>query len=337
MVGNSFFLKLHFWEKLQNTICFRSPQTLQKEGFQQAQGKTQNGNFGLKGVFWEGSSKGFLLLSVIHKSCVLVKTLFLFFSKQSFAEKNSVSWKTEMYQKLGVVWQHAKRCIFSVCFVLCFFLFVCVIFWGGGKKPPKGYFPVIFEAFSSVFFFLPFPSLTFFFQTQLALIVGRFFLFCCLFSCCHVFCFCFLFVGFIFGMLFFCYCFLLLLFCFCFVSCFAFRIWKHCFPCDSSVSLSYVGEKVVCFYVFCFRSCLFLVLFVCSLNNEVVLLYLCVVCFLLCNKTRWFSFLHLAVLFFFCCFVLNCCLFSFLSKKQKQTQQKPPKPKKQKNTPMFFS
>ena len=41
-----------------------------------------------------------------------------------------------------------------------------------------------------------------------------------------------------------------------------------------------------------------LVLFVSSLGNEVVFLYVCVVCSLFCNRTKWFSCLHLAVLFF---------------------------------------
>ena len=75
---------------------------------------------------------------------------------------------------------------------------------------------------------------------------------------------------------------------------------QHCFPCKSSVFLEscWLGGSLLlalCFSYFC----CFVVLFVSSLQNEGVLLYVCVVCFLFCNKTKWFSCLHLVVLFFF--------------------------------------
>ena len=76
-----------------------------------------------------------------------------------------------------------------------------------------------------------------------------------------------------------------------------------------------------------------LVLFVSSLNNRVALFYVCVVCFLLCNKTRWFSCLHVVVLFLFMFFV------SFLSKTCKKPDTATPPPPHQKDnqkTPNFF-
>ena len=78
------------------------------------------------------------------------------------------------------------------------------------------------------------------------------------------------------------------------------------------------------FYAFVLVFFLFLVLFVCSLNNEVALLCVCVVCFHFVNKTKWFSCLHLVVLFF--CWIVLCpsfvssfLAFSFLSKKTQKT------------------
>ena len=78
---------------------------------------------------------------------------------------------------------------------------------------------------------------------------------------------------------------------------------------------------------------MFLALSVCSLNNEVALFCVCVVCFsfFFANKTKWFSGLHLVVLFLcwlFCVqfFVLG---YSFLSKKadKKTDTAKTPKTK----------
>ena len=46
------------------------------------------------------------------------------------------------------------------------------------------------------------------------------------------------------------------------------------------------------FYLFYDFALVFLVLFVCSLNKEVVLFCVCVVC-CFCNKTKWLSCLHL--------------------------------------------
>ena len=82
---------------------------------------------------------------------------------------------------------------------------------------------------------------------------------------------------------------------------------------------------------------LFIVLSVCNLNNEVALCCVCVVCFLFfVNKTKWFSGLHLVILFVFWLF---CVHFSFLSKKapenpdtsenQKQTKMQKKRTNKQ--------
>ena len=93
---------------------------------------------------------------------------------------------------------------------------------------------------------------------------------------------------------------------------------KHCCPCSSGVVLSLKGSFM--FYVFVLDF-LFLVLFVCSLNNEVALFCVYVVCFRFCNKTMWFSGLHLVVLFFLL-FCVQLLLFHSFQKYQKRTQQK---------------
>ena len=79
-----------------NTICFgtialldvfgKKQKALQKQGFQQTQGKTKRSPFVVKKVFLEEVAKG-LLLSVIHKSCVLLKALLCFHQNTAFAEK----------------------------------------------------------------------------------------------------------------------------------------------------------------------------------------------------------------------------------------------------------
>ena len=92
--------------------------------------------------------------------------------------------------------------------------------------------------------------------------------------------------------------------------------------------LSFMIWFLLCFF--------FLVLFVCSQNNEVVVLCVSVVCF--CGKTTWFYCLHLVVLFplLLYCFEFLLLVFSFLSRDQKRTQQKPEIPKMQKETDIFF-
>ena len=58
---------------------------------------------------------------------------------------------------------------------------------------------------------------------------------------------------------------------------------------------------------------LFLVLSVCSLNNEVALFVSVLsASFLFVNKTKWFSGLHLVVLFLFWLFCFHLCLLKTL-------------------------
>ena len=80
------------------------------------------------------------------------------------------------------------------------------------------------------------------------------------------------------------------------------------------------------FYVFVF---VFLfVLFVCSLNNEVALFCVCVLCFY--NTTMWFSGLHLVVLFFFWLFCVQVFLQFFQKKTKNPGHGNPPPPIKKK-------
>ena len=64
------------------------------------------------------------------------------------------------------------------------------------------------------------------------------------------------------------------------------------------------------FYVFVIVY-LFLVLVVCSLNDEIALFCVRVVGFLFVNKTKWFSCLHLVILFLFLVVLCPILVFSF--------------------------
>ena len=102
---------------------------------------------------------------------------------------------------------------------------------------------------------------------------------------------------------------------------------KHYYPCNSSVLWAML-VKLFIRYVLWFGYCLFfLVLFVCSLNNEVVVFCVCVIFFVI--KTKWLSCLHLVVLlpflFFFLIFVFGL-YFVLLKKDDKErTKQNPQK------------
>ena len=111
-----------------------------------------------------------------------------------------------------------------------------------------------------------------------------------------------------FGMRYFCYCFVFVWF---FVLLSNYEK-KASFPCN----LSYVGKEVIyllCFMIWFLLFC-FLVLFVCSLNNEVVMFCICVILFV----TKISGFLFAAcghrVSFLLFCYEL---LFSLLSKKKR--------------------
>ena len=80
-------------------------------------GKPKNHLLWRKGLFRKGPLKG-CLLSVIYKSCVLLKTLYYssFSKSKVFAEKGLSCKSTNMVD------QHAKRCFF--------FLVACLV-WGG--------------------------------------------------------------------------------------------------------------------------------------------------------------------------------------------------------------
>ena len=96
-------------------------------GFSRRRGKPRMALLVAKVPFWEGVSTG-VLISVMHKSCVLLKTPFLSVSaNHSFAEiKECKLQKRQMYQKLGVVCQHAKRCfLFVFLFVVLWLLSLC--------------------------------------------------------------------------------------------------------------------------------------------------------------------------------------------------------------------
>ena len=112
-----------------------------------------------------------------------------------------------------------------------------------------------------------------------------------LFSCSMFLLFCFM-----LALLLVCYYFVVVLFLFCFLICFQ-TMKKHCFPCNSSV-FSYVGKRSFILMVYDFVL-VFLVLFVCNLNNEVALFCVCVVCFLFVTRLSGFLVCILWSCFFF--------------------------------------
>ena len=125
----AFSLQLSVFGKWSFFVPIQSHQTLQKSGFQQAQGKTQNDTFGFKSaILGRGPRKGALLLSVIPKSCALLKTLFCsVFSKHSFADMKECNLKkNKNLPRIEVVCQNAKWCLFGLFFVLVVLFFFCV-------------------------------------------------------------------------------------------------------------------------------------------------------------------------------------------------------------------
>ena len=287
VVGQSIFFMLKwFFEKLQNTACFRkvnktricvdticfgkmslfcdrikSPNTTHI-GVSASTRESQNGTFGLKrGVLGRVLEKVFFLLSVIHNNCALLKPhVYSIFSKELLVQKqNCVSWKTRIYQKLGVGVVNVQKGVFLFSFgFFGGFVFLSLFCSCFGKRPPKAMFLEMLEVFLFcspksilVFFlfciflvcllFLPLPLLMFasffqgffpsipLFQTQfvfwLLLSSVVFVLICSIYI--YMFVSAFLFLRWLcFG-----HVFLLLLFCFRFVFLLAFRPWKkHCFP-----------------------------------------------------------------------------------------------------------
>ena len=104
-----------------------------------------------KGHFGKGPRQG-VLLSVIPKSCALLKTLYVYCFQQNTALqtwKIATCKKNRILPKTGVVCQNAKSCFWSVSFVFWwsyFFssLFLCLCFV---KRPKKGYFLAIWDVF----------------------------------------------------------------------------------------------------------------------------------------------------------------------------------------------
>ena len=103
-----------------------------------------------------------------------------------------------------------------------------------------------------------------------------------------------------------------------FVSGFCFHtLKKHCFP-AFLVFLSHVGSKVVYFNDFCFWSYLILfVLFVSSLNNELLYCFMSVLsASFFCNTTTCFLFAFCGIVCF--CFVFNYVFFIPLTPKRRK-------------------
>ena len=142
------------WYNKANTICVRRVQKIhifvdaiclgkwyfflwpykitkhyKNRGLNKHKGKPKMTLLVAKVPFWEGASKGGFTSCDTQKLCSAENTIYSFLSaKHSFAEiKVSVKRKTEIYQKLGAVCQHAKRCFCVFCFLgwFCFSLCFC--------------------------------------------------------------------------------------------------------------------------------------------------------------------------------------------------------------------
>ena len=218
-------------------------------GFSRHMVKTPNGTFGSEGVFWEGPRKGLYYLWYT-KLCSAESTILLCFQENKALQKIECKLKiTEIYQTLGAVCQHAKRCFlgggfgFLLCF--CSFLVPSLKSFSSSYSVfslsffchpfPNSIFFFVFLSInpflddlllvgSSVFHYLPFPLLMFaccfetnfpnllFLQTQLALILVVCFSLLFLF-CYHALCFCIsVLCWLVFGVFFFCYCLVFVLF-----------------------------------------------------------------------------------------------------------------------------
>ena len=145
----------------ENGPCFvaiQSHQTLLQWGFQQAQGKTQNGTFVFKSaILGRGLERELYYYYICDtlKLCFAENTGFIVFSAEySFADiKECNSKKT--FPKVGVVCQNAKRCFYGLffCFFGGFVFFLCVfviLFCEGPKK--------LFSCNFIVFLFNLFPQ-----------------------------------------------------------------------------------------------------------------------------------------------------------------------------------
>ena len=111
----------------------KSPNTT-KRGFQQAQGKTPNGTFGLeRGVLGRGRERGFRICDA-QKLCY-----------KALQKKRKLT-KTEFTKTSGLFCQHRKGVFFLGGGWVCF-LFSLLLFFFCWKMPPKGYFPADLEVF----------------------------------------------------------------------------------------------------------------------------------------------------------------------------------------------
>ena len=110
-----------------------SPQTLQKWGFQQARGKSQNGTFATKSAILGFPSKGGFTMCDTQKLCFAENTIFIVFSaKHSFADMKECNLKKKLNKtlpKIGGCLPKCKKVFFVVCFLFFGgFVFVACVF-----------------------------------------------------------------------------------------------------------------------------------------------------------------------------------------------------------------
>ena len=110
---------------------FKVTKHYKNRGFSRHGGKPKMALLAAKVPFWVFPRNG-VLLSVLHKSCALLKTLFYSVcSKHSFVDMKNITWKkNKNLPKIGVVCQNAKRFFLGMFFFLLFggFVFYCLYF-----------------------------------------------------------------------------------------------------------------------------------------------------------------------------------------------------------------
>ena len=162
-----FFVKLSFLRKIgkhylgsdgkkTRMVLFLWPFQVTKHfknrGFSRHRGKPKMALLVAKVPFWEGAPKG-VLLSVIPKSCALLKTLFpiVLSAKHSFADMRECNLKkTKNLPKKGGGLPECKKVFFGSFFEIwwfSFFVSLCFCAFALYTIAQNGYFPAFLEVF----------------------------------------------------------------------------------------------------------------------------------------------------------------------------------------------
>ena len=142
-----FVATICFWKMVLFWCPFKVTKHYKNRGFSRHRGKPRMALLVAKVPFWVFTRKG-VLLSVIPKSCALLKTLFYsVFSKRH--ERMQLEKNKSVAKNRGCL-PKCKKVFFGMfffCFLVVLFFVACVFVLVFCKKAQKGYFPAIFEVF----------------------------------------------------------------------------------------------------------------------------------------------------------------------------------------------